>query len=510
MMQSEQTRAVTVRKTPKYNVRDVFKLQKTVRGSNDHCSVPLCTGSSRYNSELSFHRFPKHNGIRAQWLHKIRRTGFSVTPHTKVCSRHFTNDLILTTAKGKRSLAASAVPSLFEWNGYTNSKTRVGVWERRTRPTSSPDPVAEETEEEIVEAMVPVPIDHDYGESPTVCVDREQYEKLLDEIEMLRQQVQSLHLQSSFGLQRFASSPEDIRFYTRFLSYEHLMAFWGLISSATVKMVRVTNTRARKTSTTTESPVTRPTKLLPIDELFLFLSYLSTGCTQRELGHRFKIHRATVSRIIVTWANFLYSLLGSVCTWMSPAAVKANLPQDFHGSYSDTHVVLDCTELGCQTPSSLLVHSEVFSHYKSHCTFKAMVGMSPHGALTFVSALFEGSMSDREVFRQSGITSLLTPDMAIMVDKGFLVDDLVPGTVHRPAFLSKRTQMLEVDVLKTQSIARLRVHVERMIRRVKENKLFDSIIPLSISGSINQIFTVACLLTNYQNGPLVKKWMYDV
>ncbi len=138
------------------------------------------------------------------------------------------------------------------------------------------------------------------------------------------------------------------------------------------------------------------------------------------------------------------------------------------------------------------------------------MGMAPHGALTFVSTLFEGSMSDREVFRQSGITSLLTPDMAIMVDKGFLVDDLVPGTVHHPAFLSMWTQMSEEDVLKTQSIARLRVHVERIIRRVKENKLFDTTILLSIAGSINQLFTVACLLSNYQNGPLVKKWRSEV
>ena len=69
--------------------------------------------------------------------------------------------------------------------------------------------------------------------------------------------------------------------------------------------------------------------------------------------------------------------------------------------------------------------------------------------------------------------------------------------------------MPEVDVLQTQSIARLRVHVERMIRRVKENKLFDSVIPLSITGSINQIFTVACLLSNYQNGPLVKRWRQE-
>ncbi|XP_037536329.1 uncharacterized protein LOC119428678 [Nematolebias whitei] len=359
--------------------------------------------------------------------------------------------------------------------------------------------------------MVPMVVDHDYGASRTVCVDREQYHSMLREIEQLKEQLRSCSLQKPFGLERFSTSPEDIRFYTRFPSYEHLKAFWNLIEAATAKMVRVT--RAKKTdvmSTTTETPFTRPTKLLPIDELFLFLSYLSTGCTQRELGHRFNIHRATVSRIIVTWANFLYCLLGSICVWMSPAAVSSSLPQDFDGRYSDTQVILDCTELRCQTPSSLLLQSEVFSTYKSHCTFKAMVGMSPHGALTFVSALFEGSMSDKEVFRQSGITSLLTLDMAIMVDKGFLVDDLVPGTVHRPAFLSKRAQMSEVDVLKTQSIARLRVHVERLIRRVKENKLFDSTIPLSIAGSINQIFTVACLLSNYQNGPLVRKWRYEV
>uniref|UniRef100_A0A1A8PT11 Si:dkey-177p2.16 n=2 Tax=Nothobranchius rachovii TaxID=451742 RepID=A0A1A8PT11_9TELE len=113
-------------------------------------------------------------------------------------------------------------------------------------------------------------------------------------------------------------------------------------------MVRVTSDqKSLSTSTSTESPVNRPTKLLPIDELFLFLSYLATGCTQRELCHKFNIHRAT---------------------------------------------------------------SEVFSAYKSHCTFKALIGMSPHGALTFVSALFEGSISDKEIFRHSGISSLLTDD----------------------------------------------------------------------------------------------------
>ncbi|KAJ8010004.1 hypothetical protein DPEC_G00070040 [Dallia pectoralis] len=150
--------------------------------------------------------------------------------------------------------------------------------------------------------------------------------------------------------------------------------------------------------------------------------------------------------------------------------------------------------------------SEVFSTYKSHATLKAMIGMAPHGAITFVSGLYAGSMSDREIFKLSGIANLLTPDMAIMVDKGFLVDNLAPCKVYRPAFLSRITQMSREDVMQTQSIARLRVHVERCIRGVKENKLFDREIPLSVCGSIEELFNVACFLVNYQYGPLVKAW----
>ncbi len=129
--------SAAVRKN-KYNVRDSFKLQRTEVESTNHCCVPHCSASGLYNSHLSFHRFPKNTSLRARWLHKIRRAGFSVTPHTKVCSRHFQDNEINTTAKGRRVLAAGSVPSLFEWNNYT-TKSRAGVWERRSRPPS-PEP----------------------------------------------------------------------------------------------------------------------------------------------------------------------------------------------------------------------------------------------------------------------------------------------------------------------------------------------------------------------------------
>ncbi|KAL0968754.1 hypothetical protein UPYG_G00271260 [Umbra pygmaea] len=290
------------------------------------------------------------------------------------------------------------------------------------------------------------------------------------------------------------------------------MYFWRLIEPATRKIVRVTQRslvqRPSNHSTHSDLPeltqIHRPARCLqPIDELFLFLMYLSLGLNQKDLGHRFNIHQSTVSRIINTWVHFLYSVLGAVCIWLSPEEIKADMPQVFR-KYSDTQVIIDRTELKCQAPSSLLLQSEMFSRYKSHTTMKGMIGIAPNGAVTFVSSLFSGSVSDEELFQRSGIIPLLDKDMAVMVDRGFTVEDLVPCKVYRPSFRNEREPFSGGEEHKTQEIARLRIHVERVNRRIKENQLFHTVIPLSIAGSINQVFTVASLLYNYQNKPLVK------
>lgn len=97
--------------------------------------------------------------------------------------------------------------------------------------------------------------------------------------------------------------------------------------------------------------------------------------------------------------------------------------------------------------------------------------------------------------------------MAIMVDKGFLISDCVKCKVYCPPLLSKVKQMPSHQVKETQAVARLRVHVERVIRRIKQNKLFDGVITLSRAVNISQLFTVACLLSNYQNKAVVKTWV---
>ena len=246
-----------------------------------------------------------------------------------------------------------------------------------------------------------------------------------------------------------------------------------------------------------------------IQIMHLFLPFVlrinfSFFSAKSNLAERFQISIFTVSRTLVTWTNYLYFLLGSLPIWPSREQVNKTMPRSFQEFFPTVRVIIDCTEIKVQTPSSLTLHSEFYSNYKSATTLKGLIGISPTGAVSFVSALYTGSTSDREITRRSGLVELLEPNDGVMADKGFTIEDILTPrncTLNIPPFLREKPQFSADDVKKTQQIAKLRIHVERAIRRAKEYHLFDSIVPLSLFSSINQLWTVCCILTNFK-GPL--------
>ncbi|XP_039869404.1 uncharacterized protein LOC120722458 isoform X2 [Simochromis diagramma] len=507
-----------------------------------HCVAFGCNFQSKRNkgTDVSLHSFPHEKTRRKQWEDACGRVQLPKDP--RLCSSHFSPDAFeafnrprlikeLTGASGyKRRLKSNAVPTIFRYEETTGpgkaSKNRAKKLIRpemlnRFRDGCKQQPastvanmfvddddqsdtvsVMEETSNEAAEATKhSVTRDHDYCSVPEPSA-----EDLSKDVESLRKEIQALRVQREFGLQRFAGSDTDIQFYTRFPSYDHLMAFWVLIEPCIYETIRAS--RAKSAANTDEevlTPARAQTRQLlqPIDEFFLFLVFLSVGLKERDLAHRFNIHQSTVSSIIATWTSFLATALGSQCIWLTRAEVQTYLPKEFKG-FSDTQVILDCAELRCQTPSSPLLQSETYSSYKSHCTMKALVGIAPHGPVTFISDLYAGSVSDKELFKQSGIAEKLTEDMAVMVDKGFLITDCCKCKVYHPPFVSKQKKKKN-QVKEMQATVRLRLHVERVIRRIKQNKLFDGIITMSPVYNINQLFAVACMLSNYQNTALVKK-----
>ncbi|KAK7895700.1 hypothetical protein WMY93_021025 [Mugilogobius chulae] len=322
-----------------------FTFQKRQDSSSCyHCCVPSCTASAKFNSALSFFTFPK-DVERKKWLINIRRDQFEVTTNTRVCLRHFLPADVTqrSTPQGRRHLRKGVVPVLFQWNNYSLPAPRPGVWERRERPEP---PLANDAEDDLpMDVACP---EHYYcssAEPAALDLALSENVELRSELAALRRQMEEMSISSKFGLERFAGSDEDIRLYTRFASYAHLMSFWGQIEPALPDMVRITATPGQDV----RHAVT--TSLQPIDEFFLFMNYLSLDLVQKDLAHRFKVHQSTVSRIINTWANFLYEVLGAIGIWLDEDTIKENIPEVF-SSYADTHIILDCTELHCQTPDS--------------------------------------------------------------------------------------------------------------------------------------------------------------
>ena len=120
------------------------------------------------------------------------------------------------------------------------------------------------------------------------------------------------------------------------------------------------------------------------------------------------------------------------------------------GKFPLVRVILDCTEVYTQKPSSLQANKDIYSNYKNHNTFKYLVGVSPHPAVVYVSQAWGGRASDKHITGQSqNLIEALNPGEQVMVDRGFAIESiLVPKGVQLviPDFKGQgRSQLTETE-----------------------------------------------------------------
>ena len=158
------------------------------------------------------------------------------------------------------------------------------------------------------------------------------------------------------------------------------------------------------------------------------------------------------------------------------------MPKEF-AEFATTRIILDCTELFIQRPSAMLAQSETWSDYKHHNTWKLLVGVTPNGQVSFLSDLWGGRVSDKQITRESGVLDLIESGDNIMVDRGFDIKDIVPEgvTVNMPPFLAGRNQLTAAETEETMTIASVRIHVERAIGRIKTYHILDGNLPNMLS-----------------------------
>lgn len=242
------------------------------------------------------------------------------------------------------------------------------------------------------------------------------------------------------------------------------------------------------------------------EQLFMVLVRLRTGMPTKEICRNFAIPMSTFSRLFSTWILMLERLLTDITGFPSLSDIQCNISHHFR-RYPNTRIILDTTEIRIQKPSGVYAQRQTFSNCKHANTMKCLVGATPDCFVGFVSALYGGGTSDREIVQQSGVLDLLEPGDGVMVDKGFKVEDLLPRGVslHIPPFrITGEAQMSGKDVEETRHIAIARVHIERVIRRIKEFHILDKPFPINMLDLADAIFTTCAYLSNFR-GPLINK-----
>ncbi|XP_065055342.1 uncharacterized protein LOC135683889 [Rhopilema esculentum] len=432
---------------------------------------------------LHFFSFPQKNPRKNHWCNLIKRRdgsdGFMVTRNTVLCEEHFTaSDIKRNPLRWK--LVADAVPSLklFVDPKTTTTRTTRKAPKDRTasvysQPSSStasdtcsfpdfnevedvalPDTVEKEsslfstcsTQTELSFLKTPVYLndasssnlmtDHCYA-PPLSSTDVREYVTLQQKIDELSLKVSELNAELSiakkslFSIDKLKYDDGAVKFYTGFPNFSSLESVFNYLAP---KLDNISYWRGSKSHDVSKDKRDRPDehgksgpkrKLSYFEGYVLVLMRLKVGLFVNDLADRFGISSGHVSKIFTTWINFLFHELPSLLPFPSQEQIQKLMPEEFK-LYPSTRIIIDCTEIFTEVPSSMKAQSQTWSEYKHHNTWKALVGISPTGAITFVSKLWSGCVSDKEITIKSGLISLLEPGDNVMADRGFDIAAILP------------------------------------------------------------------------------------
>jgi hypothetical protein len=334
-------------------------------------------------------------------------------------------------------------------------------------------------------------------ENKRLQVENEQYNI---QVVQLKEEIKHEQNKMSFSVENFKHDDKLIRFYSGLQDYATFKALFDSLGKAVNHLIYYGSNTNPDNLTFSDAMKHGPKRSFsPEQEFFLVLARLRLGLLEEDLAVRAGISQTYMSRIIITWLDFLHSRFRSIPIWPSRSSVDQNMPTAFKEMYPSTRVIIDCTEIFLETPSSFRSQSATYSNYKHHNTAKGLVGISPSGAVSFVSDLYAGRSSDKQITLDCGILNLLEEGDSVMADKGFEIEGDMPlgVSLNIPPFLREKDHLSIDEETETRRIASVRIHVERAISRIKTFKILKSIYPITLSSDLNKIWVVCSYLTNF-------------
>ncbi|XP_051160095.1 uncharacterized protein LOC127280845 [Leptopilina boulardi] len=480
------------------------------------CSVFGCSSKKCRETSLSFHKFPRAGELKVDFENKFgikeqidRRVlwekqlkmGKKVTNYMTVCSLHFTkDDYSLYTgpdqAAKARYLKKTAVPSVnlpkstveinqSDKKKQCDEKRKLRMEEREKRLLNENDSTCDclfnnnenNEESEIFSA------EGNIENTPSVA--NPEIQEPIEEIkENFMKDAQTQVTSGDFITTFFIFLKNDQQLSTA-TGIPNLKLFDNIVKSFEIAAPQLKNHTRVLTA--------KDRVLLTLLKLKQNLSYAFLSLLFPTVAPRY------CSEIICNSIDILYEVLTPYIHFASKDEILRNIPHCFD-DYSDTRIILDCTEIEIQKPKNVCCQISTYSHYKGRHTVKFLTGVTPGGIISFCSKAYGGRVSDKSIFEQSGLIEILEENSAIMVDKGFLIDEVCADNnikLIRPSFFNKnQSQFSENDAVESSNIASARVHVERLNQRIKVFDILGGKMSSCLVPKSEKIMFICCALAN--------------
>ena len=486
-------------------------------GINDRCAVYACNNARKYkdkyivkphisafdgSSELRFWSCTNQK-LYAKWTNACNRKNFSFKKHHVICSNHF---------QYGRPTDVSPCPTLY-LKGYDETssapkrkspKERLlpvqGVKKRKMEPVSP----------ELQDLDFAVSIDLTRNEASTSHDQAEATSSATSGTSpILRRPKKSQRL----SWEDIKSSEKMVKLYT---GCPNAKVFEFIVEHVRPKHCKLQYYKGAISSSTKKyqfSPARLfcqkkpgPARSLSLeDEVLMTLMRIRLDAPVEDLAFRFGISSGHASSIITTFIAFLALELKPLIYWPEPDETLQYKHVHFSGTFNKCEGIGDCTEQRIEHSKNVDAQYQTYSTYKSNNTLKKLIVCTKSGSISFMSTAYGGSCTDRYITEDTQIARKFTPGMMVLFDKGFNVQDLfLPYHVKCviPPFVRMKRQFTRSEVYHGKRISKARIHIERVIGRLKEFRILDNTLPITLIDLCDHIWTIAGAITNMQP-PLV-------
>lgn len=414
-----------------------------------HCIAFGChnRSSKAECKDLSWHLLPLSNkNFLAQWLVKLRRKNTPINKNSYVCSQHFEASCFIRPMGGQRiRLKPDSVPTKFIFtvekpkrkkpaNRASLNKKKTKINKSRQHSVSEPINIGNTDFKSGSDAIATA-----YLESEALvqtgdenweyqlklknvemsCLleewktkEREwknkiqELENQLEEERSARKELELLIEKKAFCINTVKDNDILLRFYTGFENYEVFSMVLDFLGRETAAHLDYQNTENLGEIKHKYKPG-RSRVLTVENEFFLVLCRLKVGLLEEDLSARFGVCQSVVSQIVNTWIKFIFFRLKELDLFPSREIVQLHMPECFRKKYSTTTLTIDATEIYIEKPNNPEAQQVTFSSYENSKTLKGLVGIVPKGGISFVSTLYGGSVSDKELTQKSGLIEKL-------------------------------------------------------------------------------------------------------